>query len=429
MRIRTNNYDHASFSGGPWVSYERALPLGLEHQRSSGSTSSMISGSHYQVIIDDLDNRCGVKEVSHEKIITSLDECLVGSYLADNGSTAVRLSGPYRLWNEIIDPVKLYYNRYNVVVVYPSTPEQLMQKAVQDFNKVNQVDNLLNILEADQLVSGVKDVGSFLVRAVNTGLVLTGRRAPSSMRGKLVKWSDISNMYLGWSFGFAPLISDIKKVIKALPKVRANLKALANQSSQPFTVTRSCEGTLTFTGDINSGWGPDANSDCTFYTELKYLCRPTLLVGVKGRRRPKYNLEELQQLDYLIARFLATGPASLTWERIPFSFVVDWFIDLQKIIDKMDSTLVGSYPRIEKSWTSEKYHTLISSVKKKRGTYDWPQDGTQIAQCELSYYHRKPMPPTTYVVEAGRFGKKQLSLTAALIHQQVANLRRSLRRR
>jgi hypothetical protein len=50
-------------------------------------------------------------------------------------------------------------------------------------------------------------------------------------------------------------------------------------------------------------------------------------------------------------------------------------------------------------------------------------DDTQIANSDISYYARDPFVPTTTVGLSGRFGKKQIGLTAALLGTFAANLR------
>lgn len=148
------------------------------------------------------------------------------------------------------------------------------------------------------------------------------------------------------------------------------------------------------------------------------------LIGVRGRRNVEYNSDAFKKLHYVISRFVTTGPASYAWERIPFSFVVDWFVDLSSIVSALDNALTGFTQSFEDGWVSEKYVCTVG-VTKHGNPAGWTTtlDGQQTANNVLTYYHRQYLQPTITVGWRDGFGKKQASYSAALLHQMVANLR------
>jgi hypothetical protein len=116
----------------------------------------------------------------------------------------------------------------------------------------------------------------------------------------------------------------------------------------------------------------------------------------------------------------------LAWEKVPFSFVVDWFVDLTGLVDFLDNAIVGKNKKIDRCWKSEKYHVLIPSYKHIQGgsQFMFPTlDGQQITLSEVRYYHREPMDPNLSIGLSGRFGKKQATLSMALFYQMIANLK------
>ena len=136
-------------------------------------------------------------------------------------------------------------------------------------------------------------------------------------------------------------------------------------------------------------------------------------------------MQSFRTLDYLISRFGVSGPASFLWERIPFSFVVDWFVDLSGVLNSLDNTLTGSTKKITDAGISQSWKALIPVVKTRVSpTFTDSNDGSQVALCELSSFIRKPIVPSVSVGLSGRFGKSQLSISAALIGQMAANLLR-----
>jgi hypothetical protein len=305
----------------------------------------------------------------------------------------------------------------DIAISYPETKEQLLRKAMHRFYDVNQTDSLLNILEAQQTVSSAYAILRDL-RAILSGKFpsLTG---------------SIANHYLGWSFGFAPLIADIKALSRELPKLRGRLRKLAKDATASHTVSAYCNGTIAqaLAPSKQVGYSPVPNP--TPFNGTWWHCKvlptvvPCLRVGVRGKRAIEYNTNLFQEADYLLSRFIATGPASLAWEKVKFSFVIDWFVDLTGLIDFLDNSLVGSSKKIEKCWWSEKYSILIPCYKHTGWGVGEPLDGQQVALSSVQYYHREPLSPDLSIGWSGRFGKKQGGLSLALFYQMIANLRKS----
>jgi hypothetical protein len=244
---------------------------------------------------------------------------------------------------------------------------------------------------------------------------------------------DAASVHLGWSFGFAPLISDLKKIARAIPQIRGKLRELARKGTLPYTVTRSSVGEFSFNATAaGSYYNPETNADAGFthwYEKFTPVQKPTRLVGVRGIRRTEYNTTTFQELDYLFSRFIATTPSSLAWEKIPFSFVIDWFVDVSGIVRKLDETLGFDSKKILRCWSSETYHCYIGAIARSNGYEKNSVAGQVVMQTELKEYYRNPLEPTSLVVSQDRFGKKQAVISASLLYQKVANLLLKLRKR
>jgi len=446
MRTRTKTLIQPPKPSGNYAYELRSYPGGGLIFQSDGTdvAAEVALGELDEIIEDNSPKLYGVRNCSHFIAERNVQQCNMGASWQDGTGYRTYYSGAYSLWN--MYPVVPALNAGNISVSYPKTIAQLKQDALKAFYDSNETDNLLNLLEADQLVSGVKGVYDFLHRFFDPRYGLKkkniGRGSSTAFGGKRVFTSgsnfelnplDVSNVYLGWSFGFAPLISDLRKISRALPNIRANLRKLAKQSAAPYTVQRSCQGTLGFsyTSGLN-GYGPDTPGYPTgwWHERLTQVQAPTRIVGVNGRRTIQYQTEEFQQLDYLISRFVATGPASLIWEKVPFSFVVDWFVDLSGLIIRLDNAVVSNGKQVLKCWSSESYETFVGVVKHKQAAFaaNTSYDNEIVAQYRLRSYLRSYERPDLVVQVDNRFGKKQGSLLAALLHQKVASLRRRIRR-
>jgi hypothetical protein len=316
----------------------------------------------------------------------------------------------------------------NLDITYPKTTEEMVEAARAAFYDVNETDNLLNVLEAGQTVRSMLQVGDLMVSIKKTlkGLI-TG--AKSQDKARRIRSSDVSSMYLGWSFGFAPLLSDLRKLASQLPRLRGNLKKLAKNTTQPISVVRSCDGDLAFVPPSGSGYGTWGG----LYTDYEHwwkehlmvVTKPRLTAGVHGTRNIQYSSAGFQEIDYLLQKYIATGPISLAWEKVKFSFAVDWFANLTGVIDTMDNVLTGHRKRIDYAWSSQKYHVVISAILGTYGDRDYDGIvGKPVAQFDIKRYHRSPADVDITPQSSGRFGKKQATLSVALLHQMVANLRR-----
>lgn len=378
------------------------------------STPSALKSDGEYIIIDDISPSNGVKTVTHTKrkftrfSIRTLSEFTNTNWREyRNGEAALNwASGTHG---------KHTFSDFSAS--YPKTINQLKVEAMHKFHKQNEVDTLLNLVESPQLITSAKSI----IRLMKEH----GRRVRSGRRLNSLP-SLASSGFLAWSFGLAPLISDIQKINGAVANVKRDMDNYIRSVTKDYVVNSKAVGALSPTFDLASlGYSanPNANDGTVWHLGMNYLHMPTILVGVRGRRGVEYKTAAFGKLDYVIRRFIATGPASLAWERIPFSFVADWFVNLSGVIDTLDNALTGNTRHINSVWMSEKWHVLAGVYKHRGAGYTSDLDGKQITQNELSYYHREAISPDPSISLSGRFGKKQVALTAALLHQLVASLR------
>lgn len=432
MRTRSRNTPEGTRYGSTsWSCNKYRVSDGVLIGTAGGGSNNVNLGETTEVITDGCGPRSDVHEVNHTKVSRKIDPCGLGSYHDTFYGYRVRteVSGFYSMWQDMGVTAPLI-NASHLGVTFPKTTDQLVHEAEVNFLDVNETDNLLNVLEANQTVRSIQSIGSLLTRLSNS--LRAYRMDTPAARKRFRKdteiktFDELANMHLGWSFGFAPLISDLRKVWRDLPRLKANLRKLARNQNRPHSVMRSCAGSVNFTPDAYSGYQAVTDPVGTgwWHEDLKPIVAPIRIGGVRGRHMVDYKSDSLQMLDYLLSRYIATGPVDLLWEKVKFSFVVDWFVDSQDFIGLLDNSLTGNRKKITGAWSSEKYHYLIPIYKKEYSKWEYPMDGSQIALYELSSYNRKPENIVHSVRESGRFGKKQAGLSASLIYQMIANLRR-----
>jgi len=333
----------------------------------------------------------------------------------------------------------------NVSVVYPMSEEALVRLTVDDFYSTNEVDSLLNIVEAPQLLTGLKTMyddffsiqsptaynavefgkkGARLVRKFGT---LSAKQRIANLKKGI---SFLSGGYLYYSFGVAPVINDMRKLSSVTAKLSKRLKDNQKRAGTEVSVRKAVYGSFQQglypdgNGRIPDGYSSSQDNGSKWHTQIYDQSKPRMTCVVRGIRDRKFETSVFQKLDFLASRFGVTGPASFAWERIPFSFVVDWFVDMSVVLNTLDNALTGSSKQIKDVSLSQKWSALIPAIKHRHGPGTTSSnDGQQTALTEMSLYTRKPVEVNKIVDFSGRFGKKQAALSVALISQLGANLR------
>lgn len=431
-RTRTTTAIVQTTARGPFTYSTYNASNVLTGSGTVGVQSSLAVNSGQNVITDEPGASTKTKTVTHTKrqyvraLITSYDEATHNT-TTDAQINRYVYNGPdahghsWGVYGEL--------QASNIQCSWAKTIQELQLQAMKNFSSENTVNTLLNAIESPQLVEGVKSFISLLsYKRVRKYTNTKGLHVDTTL-AKPVKGKDLANVYLGYSFGVAPLISDIKKINSSLKTLKSDMDRYIRDYDKPTSAVARCGGTLSINATglpssyIANYTNPIPASAFWHVGQLNLLELPKRIVGVRGKRNVEYKTEEFKKLQYIINRFVTVGPASFLWERVPYSFVIDWLVDLSSILAALDNALTGSNQVYTDGWYSEKWSVLAPVVKHRTKTWTSTSDGQQTAQNELSYYHREWLNPQINVGLSHRFGKKQASLTAALVYQLVANLK------
>lgn len=146
------------------------------------------------------------------------------------------------------------------------------------------------------------------------------------------KGRPISETYIEWLFGWKPMIDDVQNVIEILGRdfSGSTITAKAMETSYQEYVVSSIREYRTF----------------------------------KGRHKISGKLVVTNPNALLASQMGLTNPASLVWEAIPFSFLVNWFIPIGKYLATWDHGLGYKFTdlivtnhidthckRVEATWT------------------------------------------------------------------------------
>jgi len=289
--------------------------------------------------------------------------------------------------------------------------ENVLKEDVLERAKGLKADLLLDYAEANQMWPSVTSLATSLPNMA---------RSWRDLR-KVVRTA--SGAYLAWKFGVSPVLSDIQAVHRYLPNLVRDVKRHA--AAQASRYSSSAVVLAAFSqGEYQSSM-QNGFKTVSYTHQGRSVSTPVVRYVLVVKPKTKYHTAFFNAADTLASRF-ATSPASFAWEKVPFSFVVDWFVDLRGALRAADNIL-GSSPYEVVSFTrSYGYHLATDCYL---DLYS-PCNGGKLAgfrQCSLEYKHYERS-----IVSLGaslpslnpRFGKNQAGISAALISQQLSKIRR-----
>lgn len=254
---------------------------------------------------------------------------------------------------------------------------------------------------------------------------------------------DLADQYLGYNFGIAPLVDDIKKLVRKMRTANDAVFDFINNADKRMTL--HYEKKLSPTYFKPSSWfDPTPISTSLYHTSPNgewYFARDTVPVGftLHGvQRRTITDLEYHATMDFSY-HLPSVGPAlksflasldhfginlsiSDVWEVIPFSFMVDWFFDVGSFLEQFDMSNLPVTVVVNDFCHSFKYKRKneieFTSVTPSNWT---PLDTTLSIEKECYYrWPAIPPPPTNALGEwewpklNTRWGLFRISIASAL---------------
>lgn len=297
-------------------------------------------------------------------------------------------------------------------VSFDNINEVAMKNDVLEKAKRLKADILLDLVEGNQVMPAFRGLAECIPEMA---------RNWKSIR-KVI--TTASSGYLAWKFGVKPLVSDIQALMRSVPKLGSEVEALGNNR-------------LRFSKFASGLVSPVTTLDVVYaYNNINLYERqwtmnlrkpPVIRYVLVVEPNVEYTLKAFKALDYTLRRF-TTSPASLLWEKIPYSFVVDWFVDVRGVLRGLDDALGVSPYKIIAFTKSKSYRveTAGNWVFRSPCVVGAPAlNRIDIGSCEYSHYERSVVSPGANAPTwKPRFGKNQAGITAALIGQQLGKISR-----
>lgn len=174
-----------------------------------------------------------------------------------------------------------------------------------------------NLAEAHQAINMIAGRGLQLAQAAsalrrgNLGSALDILQHPdaSLLKRRLRKTKSFANQWLELHFGWVPAITDISNSLNTLSKTDFGLRQIKG-SAQDWTEHRLRED----------------DGDQGFHTQV---------LNVRVRARTTAWVRVTNPNAYLANQFGVANPLSVAWNLVPYSFVVDWFSNVNQCLNAM----------------------------------------------------------------------------------------------
>jgi hypothetical protein len=218
----------------------------------------------------------------------------------------------------------------------------------------------------------------------------------------------ISGDFLNYSFGWMPTISDFKAIYESCVSFEKLLRDYKSRSGSQQV--RHFQKILPDITEQRYPGTPNAP-----HTEL--LCKRTISNRVyNATMKFTYSIEGIDQgFDKLRAVMDVFGlkfGMAVIWEAIPYSFLIDWFLNVGDYLGQFDTDALNSVVHVIDFCHSYTANINDDWYLKNWGTH-WHNFG--VHDCRL-YKRIRCIPDTKFgFMGTGRYGVKQIALSAALL--------------
>jgi hypothetical protein len=203
-----------------------------------------------------------------------------------------------------------------------------------------------------------------IIHLFNTRVADLARRARRAARSPKEAIDIFTTMWLGYRYGIRPLLYDMQSAQKALARLGGEYDFSRGASIQEVNLYNEADSTYQ---DSISKY--DINAVCT------------------GNR--KYRGVAYASFDSDWARSFGADPLTTAWELVPYSFVVDWFVDIGSWVQTLTPQLAGRYLGIGYSIKDELEITQTWTGNGPRNGWDC-NNGPFVNVITIERYRRGP---------------------------------------
>lgn len=177
----------------------------------------------------------------------------------------------------------------------------------------------------------------------------------------------VNNQHLNAMFGWRPFISDLKKFYRGISDFDQRFCRFVNNADKDLMRHRSSSPTTT---ELNVSW------TCPYETTLKATLVGTVTSSYSAAFQfsyhvPDYSPDELRWRAWLDTLGAQVSLANI-WAVIPWSFVVDWFVNVGKTLDSNTESWIEPELNMHQAYFSSKWTYDVSLKVTPQGAWSGP---------------------------------------------------------
>jgi hypothetical protein len=258
------------------------------------------------------------------------------------------------------------------------------------------------------------------------------RRKGSTLRGLL---GVVSDSYLQYKFNFAPLLSDIAGLQRALSKVEKRLRMLINESMElqtkhfRFKFREYPNKGTSLAYELSGGNYYPALKGCTSKTEVQWDSSEFCVTVQYQYDWPVHRGWHANILALLDSIGVNLNP-QIVWNAIPWSFVVDWVANVGKFLSQF--TIHNLEPKINirhYCWSIKRRRVFYSNLVVGANTIGLPYwaEGVSMPTVVETAYRRKVTWPSYSWIQTSGLSPTEVALGAALAFVRKPHFKRNSR--
>jgi hypothetical protein len=286
------------------------------------------------------------------------------------------------------------------LVQFPNVDAYAARVLTDAFAKANnaQMDGLVTIAEFHKSFRSIVSALGHVVRLLQKGV-----NAKRLLASGTISVARAANIWLEVRYGLRPIYYDIRNAIEALAD-------LGTAKRTRFTSTLEWEESESLLG---------ATTPLGYFGSFKYDTYENAMLIAKAGCIAEHRIDSETISD--VFGLHAHDLPAMAWELIPFSFIVDWFFNVGKVIASLtpqaDCTIVASWTTIEKQWTRGNTMIPCTGLNYARFSRNWQPSGVTDLHREYEKTRYADDEPTIFPQFTLRLNMLKLIDLLALIRQ------------
>jgi hypothetical protein len=181
---------------------------------------------------------------------------------------------------------------------------------------------------------------------------------------------ELSSAYLNYSFNWRPFVSDLLKIYSALASTQKRLQEIWRRQNKPqtrhyrwvidnnLTTDWSSLAQGSQLNNVNVQPGDGSHHRLVVKTRYRYVDVPVYRATMRYTYSCPGALTIMSKINGWLDAFGVKLDASIIWNAIPFSFVVDWLVDVSGFLRRFSIDNLGLQVQIEDFCSSQKFYYL-----------------------------------------------------------------------